>query len=295
MASLLGRPLNLIDAPDKSMLVIGADGVLGSKLVASLQERREIVWSSTKSMAKAGGKSLYLNLSDVRVVALPSGIATAVLCAGITSVERCRADPVGTRVINVGNTVALARQLVDAGIFTIFLSTNMVFDGSKPFSKLTDATCPTTEYGRQKVDAENALLELGDLISVVRFSKIAFPQMPLLKNWAIDLIGNRTIHPFYDAVMAPLSVSFALETIYNIAARKFAGITQASANQDISYEQAAMHLADKLHADPKLVEPMSYREVGIAHMPSHTTLNVDRLRYLGLQSPSPLEAVTADG
>lgn len=265
--------------------------MLGSHLVTSSQSNYANVWSTTRLKAKAGGRSLYLDLGEVKTVSFPDCIATAVICAGVTSVDRCRNDPSGTRLINVENTVALARQLVDTGIFTIFLSSNMVFDGNQPFPKPTDVTCPTTEYGSQKVEAENALLELGDSISVVRFSKIVSLKMPLLQKWATDLMENRSIHPFYDAVMAPVPISFAIEIIHGVAARKIAGITQASANTDISYERFAMYLAEKLKADSRLIAAISYKEAGINHMPSYTTLNSDRLGYLGLQSPAPLESI----
>jgi dTDP-4-dehydrorhamnose reductase len=222
---------------------------------------------------------IFLDLSeDVTRCPLPSSsIGTAVLCAAVTSQEKCRLEPEYSRRVNVEGTTALAKRLVDSGVFVIFPSTNLVFDGEKPFAKANAPLNPQTEYGRQKAEAESQLLKLGDLVSIVRFSKVLSPNMTLFQNWIRDLKTGKEIHPFFDMVMSPVSLSFAVDVLLKVEEKKVPGIMQVSASKDISYAEAALYIARKLSLDEKLIKPVSYRESGIVYAPLHTTLDINLL------------------
>jgi dTDP-4-dehydrorhamnose reductase len=278
---------------DQSILVVGADGMIGRRLVAALEHEGKSVWGSTRKQTQVTERKVFLDLAEtVCEYPLPlAKIGTAILCAACTSIERCRLESTATRRINVENTVALSKRLVDEGIFVIFLSSNTVFDGQTAFPKATDRTNPQTEYGRQKAEAEEQLLSLGDRVAVVRFSKIIPPNMPLLTGWASDLSAGKIIRPFSDSVMAPVSVTFAVELLSRVLTHQLSGITQASASNDMSYEHAAKYIAAKLAADIRLIEPISHMQVGISVFPKHTTLDTARLSELGLEAPLPTHAL----
>jgi xanthine dehydrogenase small subunit len=55
----------------------------------------------------------------------------------------------------------LARRLLSLGAFVVFTSTNLVFDGEQAHYATCATPHPTSEYGRQKAEAERALLALG--------------------------------------------------------------------------------------------------------------------------------------
>lgn len=279
---------------DQSVLVVGADGMLGSRLATAFERQGRSVWRSTQHPGRVAEQTVYLDMSsDLGECPLPV-TTTAILCAAVTSMERCSQAPEETRRINVDNTVALAKRLVGDGTFVIFLSSNAVFDGETAFAGVGDATNPRTEYGRQKAKAEEQLLELGERVAVVRFSKIVTPDMPLLVKWARDLKAGNVIYPFSDSVMAPLSASFAVDLLCSIARRGIPGITQASASRDISYADAARYLASMLAAEASLIEPISWRQAGIQFSPKHTTLDASRLAGLqepGLDAPRPERAL----
>jgi dTDP-4-dehydrorhamnose reductase len=275
----------------QSVLVVGADGTIGRCLVETFERQGIAVWSTTRQQERVNEKRIFLDLAEpVGEQPLPQ-ITTAILCAGVTSLERCRQEPALTRRINVENTVALARRLVDAGVFVIFPSSNTVFDGQTAFPKATDPTNPQIEYGRQKAEAEAQLLDLGKQIAIVRFSKIFPARMSLLMNWARDLRAGQIIHPFLDCVIAPVSLRLAIDVISRVSTQQLPNITQVSAINDISYEQVARHIATKLSLDIKLIQPISYRQAGIQICPRHTTLDTSRLAALGLDAPIPTDAL----
>ena len=87
----------------------------------------------------------------------PAAVEAAVICAAITRQELCRKEPEATRQINVVRTLDLIRDLVEAETFVVFLSTNLVFDGSRPQRRGDEPLSPKMEYGRQKAEVEEAL------------------------------------------------------------------------------------------------------------------------------------------
>jgi dTDP-4-dehydrorhamnose reductase len=197
-------------------------------------------------------------------------------------------------VVNVQNTVALAKTLAAQGTFVVFPSTNLVYDGTVPFRKADDLVCPRTEYGRQKAEAETQLLSLGDSVAIVRFTKIIGPEMPLFRGWMRALRNGEAIHPFSDMVLAPVPLAFAVEVLRRVGSMRLPGILQVSGEKDITYEQVARYIAQRLGVDSDRVQPLSWRETGLhpEAVPKHTTLDTTRLRVeCGMEPPDVWSAV----
>jgi dTDP-4-dehydrorhamnose reductase len=275
-------------------LVIGADGTIGRALVRRFRQvGRSVVCTSRRR--ETGTDSLHLDLAeDVSGWRPPPGVSVAYLCAAITSLEKCRTDPAHAALVNVQHTVAVARRLVEAGAFVVFLSTNLVYDGSVPFRRAEEPVCPRTVYGTLKARAESQLLALGGRVAVVRLTKVVAPGMALLRGWVQALGDGKEIRPFSDLVMAPVPLGFVVEVLDHVGQGRRGGIVQVSAERDISYAEAGRYVAAKVAADLGLVRPVPSSEAGVKleGVPAHTTLDVTRLREsLGLQPPPVWQAV----
>lgn len=275
------------------VLVVGADGVIGRQLERVMVTAGYSVIGTTRRTTGSAVGRIYLDLASLEGFAALPPCCAVVICAAVTSMERCKKDPAATRQINVTNTVRLARHLSATGSHVIFLSSNTVFDGMQPYARATDPTSPQTEYGRQKADAETQILSLDGRITVVRFSKIISPRMALLQGWVKDMRAGRPIYPFSDSWMSPVSLSFAAELLRRVLGAQATGIFQASAASDISYEQASQHIANSLDCDESLIKPLSRAHNEAAHSPMHTTLDSTGLADLKLKSPGALEALDA--
>jgi len=277
------------------VLIVGADGTIGRSLVMAFEACGKTVWQTTRNRERVDGKRVFLDLSqDVDHWQMPPvPIRTAILCAAVTSLERCRTDPESSRQVNVVGAVALAKRLIEAETFVAFISSNLVFDGEIPFVKPTDPVNPQTEYGRQKVEAEAQLLLWGEQVAIVRFSKVLSPDMSLFQGWIQDLAARKVIHPFSDMVMAPVSVAFAVKVLLEITKRQVPGVFHVSATQDVSYAVVAYSIAHRLGFDMELVQPISYRESGLAFAPLSTSLDSNRLGELHLRAPQAMDALKA--
>lgn len=276
-------------------LVVGSDGLIGKALMARLQEEGGFVAGTTQRADALDGSHLLLDLShDVEGWRCPLEVDTAIICAGVAKVDVCLRDPKASFAVNVWGIVTLARSLASQGAFVVFLSSNLVYDGSIPFRGPNDPVCPTTEYGRQKAEAEKRLLELGDSVSVVRLTKVLGPNPPMFVSWINDLNNGSTIRPFSDMSLSPVPLPLVAEVLLQVGERRMAGIVQVSGERDITYYEAATYIARRTGARPGQVMPIESRESGrlFEAVPSFTTLDATRLRdELGLEPPNPWEVI----
>lgn len=269
-------------------LIVGADSMIGGALLAHLRRVEVRVRGTTRRREAVSESMRHLDLAqDCSSWQCPEPVDVAVVCAAVSSLEACRRDPVASARINVQEIPALVRNLTGRGAFVIFLSTNQVFDGSLPYRPADDPPSPTTEYGRQKAEAERRISD-GASVAIVRFTKVLGPRNPLFSAWAGALQQGEIIHPFADMVMSPIPLLAAVSVLRLLADLRQPGIFQVSGAQDISYAEAAYLLAQTLETDPGLVQPVIASESGQypEFIPRHTTLNMDRLRSeLGLEPP----------
>jgi len=267
---------------EETALVIGSDGSIGRALTEELRGAGKAVAETTRRRALPfSADRTFLDLNDDMSCWEPPGdVAVAYLCAGVSSLERCRVVPRESARVNVDHTVALAERLVARGTFVVFPSTNLVFDGTRPHRRAEDPVCPRTEYGRQKADAERRLLALGESVAVVRLSKVLGPAVPLLSSWVLALRNNRVVHPFSDVVFSPVPLTFTVQLLRRIGELRLPGVVQISGTEDITYEQVARRAAERIGVCHRLVRPVTSNEAGVCleAVPSHTTLDTTRLR-----------------
>jgi dTDP-4-dehydrorhamnose reductase len=266
-------------------LIVGGDGTLGTAL-QSTPERPEVVAATSRREQLL---TYRVDLADSPDTwRLPDEIAGAVLCAAITSIDTCERDPAGTRAINVTATVELARRIRERGGHCVFLSTNQVFDGTRPFRKEDEPPCPLSEYGRQKAEAEAELLTAGH--GVVRLTKVFGSAPKLFRGWREQLRSSQTVHPFEDMVFAPVGVKIAAASIWEFGVARVNGVVHLSADADVAYSTVARRLAARMGVPADLVQPTTVAAAGLtaAAVPRHTTLAMTRW-----PAPSALEVADA--
>lgn len=224
----------------------------------------------------------------------PPGVSAAVICAAITSTDKCRALPDECRRVNVEATCELGRRLTAAGVRTVFVSTNMVFDGATPFTPAAASRSPKTAYGRMKAEAEERLLALGSGTTVLRLTKVIGRTLPVFDRWRESFGRGEPIRPLIDLRIAPVSLDLATTVIAAAAHEHLGSILQVSANADISYADIANRLAARWGAPAELVRPATADALGLAieHLPHHTTLDASLARdSLGIAPPDPWAAI----
>lgn len=234
----------------KSALIIGGNSTLGTALKFALPNHGVEVFATSRNP----GEEFFLDLAGdpTSWPELPQ-CEVAYLCAAITKLDACENDPKATAFINVTRTSEIAKRLHAQGSFVVFLSTNHVFDGSKPHRRYDEPTCPINEYGRQKVATEKAVLEMGNS-AVLRLTKIITTPFPMFEQWKQDLRAGKKVQAFDNLGVAPTTLGLAVDALREVGNAKKAGIWQLSAPNDVTYYELAVAIAKKVGAEPTLVE-----------------------------------------
>lgn len=267
-----------------SVLVVGGDGMIGATLAAAFGAAGWRVYASTRRADAVNMKRPFIDLGEAAdtLPELPQ-VDVAVLAAAVARIGDCEADPDASRRINVDGTLAVARALGRGGAHVILLSTDKVFDGVLAQRHHNDATCPQTAYGRQKAEAETGVLALGrepgtgQAGAVLRLTKVLAADMPLLTGWLADLRAGRTVTPFNDLCLAPISITMVTELVDHLAVERAGGVFHCSGAEDRTYADLAMALANGLALDKSLIQPVaaSDQAVPAAARVANTTLDME--------------------
>ena len=282
----------------RKVLIVGGDSEIAGATTAYLRERGHEVLATTRRQDRVAADRPHLDLSrSVDDWPIPPGIDAACLCAAIARLADCANDPVSSTRVNVTGIATLSRRLLERGIPVLFLSTDKVFDGTHPHVPVETPPCPVSEYGRQKAAAEAALVAQmcqGQPATILRLAKIVSPGIALLRGWLESLSSGKPIRAFHDMRMAPTPVSLVTEAIERLLAEPGAGIFQLTGPRDIAYSDVALHLAQKLGADPALVEKVSAYSAGLplGSTAPHTTLDSSALRQrFGIAVPDAIGVI----
>ncbi|HEY8601396.1 MAG TPA: dTDP-4-dehydrorhamnose reductase [Thermomicrobiales bacterium] len=95
--------------------------------------------------------------------------------AAATDVDRCEREPAWAIALNAEGTWHLAALAGERDIPFVYVSTNYVFDGSKPAGEAyaeSDPTGPLSVYGRTKLAGEEATRQLAPRHQIVRTAQV---------------------------------------------------------------------------------------------------------------------------
>jgi dTDP-4-dehydrorhamnose reductase len=277
-----------------SILLVGGDSEIGAATAQHLCDLGSPAVATTRRRERIAAHRPFLDLTlPLAEWRPPVDTRAACILAAIARLEACEKDAAGSSFINVAQTTALAEKLLKGGIPVLFLSTDKVFDGTRPHVPADAPVCPVSEYGRQKASAEAALqrnMEAGAPVAILRLAKVVSPGMPLLGQWIAALAVGKPVRAFFDMKMAPTPVALVASAIAGLLDQPARGIFQLTGPRDISYADVAVHLASKVGADPELVAPVSARSAGLPEgsTANHTTLDTAAIRErLGIIAPDP--------
>lgn len=275
-------------------MVIGSDGLVGSALLSALAAEGIDVIGTTRRADRADGKRIvYFDLAAPDMAPLPSA-EVAIICAAITSFAACRASPQLAEQINCGTPIALASHFTSRGTKVIFLSTSAVFDCRSPLMQPDRAYGGQSVYGRTKIAAEQGILQLGRLATIVRLTKIVSPQQTLFRAWMEALGRRQFVDAFDDHRISPITLEHGVEALTAIVRRGEGDIYQISGASDASYYDIASYLASRLGIESSLVRPCPAMSKGLLaeETTPYTSLNSDRIFALtDFLPPEPLNVI----
>lgn len=161
----------------KTIVVTGANGLLGQKLVQKLSRRDAVQLIATglgadrNPLAGEGYEYVQMDITDpaqVEAVFNTYKPTEIINTAAMTNVDQCEKEKEQCWALNVEAVKIQLAQCAQHGTRMVHISTDFIFDGENgPYSE-KDKPNPVSYYGESKLAAEQAILESGIPYSILR-------------------------------------------------------------------------------------------------------------------------------
>lgn len=151
------------------LLIVGGDGFIGRELT---RLAREVCDAEVAATSRRSGASLHLDLLQMGDVSLPQ-VDVSFLCAAVADYRACEGNAEAWRV-NVDGTIAVAKQLMRAGSFVVFLSS------------VAAEWATHSAYGRAKALVECTLQAIGDP-AILRFERVTPARLETIALRSLDI------------------------------------------------------------------------------------------------------------
>jgi dTDP-4-dehydrorhamnose reductase len=237
------------------LLVTGGSGLMGSKVAQLALKKGYAVFSGYAHHEPENGVGVKFDLADSFSIADAVRACRPDLIihtAALTDVDVCETNQDLAYKMNVLATKALYEAALEIGAFTIYTSTDYVFDGSCGMYKEEDATNPVNYYGYSKLLGE----QYCDTVAracVIYGAKPASGKINFAL-WVVEsLRSGKTIKIVTDQYITPTLNTNLADMVLELAERRLRGVYHLAGATRISRFDFAVELARTFELDEELI------------------------------------------
>ena len=261
------------------VLITGAAGQVGRELVEFAKAAGDdVVALDRDALDVVHGDDVL----DAVEAAQPDVIVHA---AAWTAVDACESDPYRASVVNHFGTCNVASAASSARAHLIYLSTDYVFDGTKPTPYVeTDVPNPASVYGKTKLDGEHAVDPSAG--TIVRISWVCGQYGNNMVKTLLRL-AHEGVDPKFvdDQIGHPTIVEDLVPMLHRLATERRPGLFHVTNQGAVSWYEFARATFAAAGADPDRVSPISTAELDPprpAPRPANSVLDNAAMRLSGL-------------
>lgn len=281
------------------VLVVGANGLLGSNVLQAAQKRSWNVSGTFHSTQPPHDVSLtqfdlrnYEAFDDVIDEHDPDVVVN---CAAMTDVDGCERHPDSAHIINGAASGGIAAHCEASDVAFVHVSTDYVFDGSasEPYSESAE-TNPVQVYGESKLAGEQAVHSEMTEAVVARLSFVwgihrgegtltGFPA------WVRGrLQSGEDVPLFTDQRVTPTRAGQAAETLLDLIDQNAAGLFHIACTSCVTPYEFGEAIADYVGNSMDQFETASIADVDRdAIRPMYSCLDVNKVEStLGRPQPT---------
>ncbi len=261
----------------KKILIIGANGQLGSTLEKYLTKYYEVYATSYISrdpLDVTNKKKLDTVISTIK----PNYVIN---CAAFTNVDKNETNREYAYSVNVGGIKNII-SATNKNIKIIHISTDYIFDGLKESYKENDIPNPLNYYGKLKLESENILKSSNRSFLILRPSVIYNDSHQNFYTWVYQsLIKNKKINVVTDQISNPTWSWSLSEVIYKSILNNLEGVFHYGGSDVISRYEFALKISDIFSFNSSNIVPVETSEINqLANRPARSTLNSDKINKI---------------
>lgn len=238
------------------LLVTGHRGQLGTELMGLCAAR---------GIAATGFDVDTVDVTDRAAVAaaVTATRPDAVIhCAAWTAVDACESDPDKAFLANATAVRWVAEACAAAGAHLVHVSTDYVFDGTKPTPYVeTDEPNPQSVYGRSKLAGEREALA-SPAAAVARTSWVCGAAGGNMVKTVVRLARERDSLAFVsDQVGHPTFTSDLAPALVRLATDRRTGVYHVTNQGAVSWYEFVREIVRLMGKDPGMVRPITTAEL----------------------------------
>ncbi len=224
----------------ENTLIIGADSLIGNGLINYLISKGMNVYGTSRREKELENNIIFFKIGDSINKLNLHKYSSCVFCAGITSINYCEDNEKVAFDINVSQTIKIIKACIEKGIYTIFLSSDLVFSGEKKNPSIHEKTKPFTKSGLFKKNVEDYMLDLdSNLVCILRLTKVISANTPIIKKWSDAKESNSKIIAFTDQFISPINIENVCKSLFNLINEKHPGLFHLGGDNTMSYFEFA--------------------------------------------------------
>jgi dTDP-4-dehydrorhamnose reductase len=257
------------------ILVTGAEGILGRAIREWLGPRHTLyLWGRDEADVR----------DPDRVAEAARGIEfdAVIHAAAMTDVDRCESEFDLALAVNRDGTRNVARLAGERGAVLIYLSTDYVFDGSKPEPyREDDPPSPVNAYGRSKLAGEEAAREGAARCLIVRTSWVYGAGGRNFVDTMAERLGRGEIPEVVtDQRGSPTYARDLARGIERLLCTKASGVVHVTNRGETTWHGLALAIARQLGSPLTIRPTTSDRYPRPARRPANSVLAGERFRIL---------------
>ena len=268
------------------LLIIGASGILGSRLLNDAISKK---WDTLGTYCSHECDGLiYLDVRDMSSMEKAFNFfrpKTVVMAGGITDVDLCTLKPKLAEDVNIKGTLNLVKKIKEYGSKLVYISTDYIFDGENGPYKEEDKTNPINKYGETKLEAENIVrtkLKEHLIVRTCQLYGIAERSPAPNKNFAIKIIhnmqNNKKVYAADDLYSTPTYAGSLSEIIIKLIEKNSKGIYHGAGAEFINRYDYVNKIADVFGLNKNLIQRVKLKDLELkAKRPKKGGLKIDKI------------------
>lgn len=246
------------------ILIIGGSGLVGRILIKKTKDIAKVYATYNTTIINLEGAKFYqLDVRDAnRVNELMKEIQPDIVinAAAKRNTGYCEKNSDEAYKVNVEGTKNIVNACKTINAKMVFISSSLVFDGTKGKYSEDDELNPLNTYGKQKVMAEKIIKDNLENWLIIRASYIYgwLRGSDNFVTWVIEnLKSGREIQISYDQFVTPIHVENFVDILVKLLEKDKSGIYHVGEGECLSKYEFVKRIKETFRFDEAIIKPIS--------------------------------------